>query len=462
MVFSSATFLFAFLPLVLFLVLALPKQARNVVLLLSSLGFYAWGEKWLVLLMLFSIAMNYGIAQLIEKTGKKAYLQMGVFLNLGLLGVYKYSDFIIENTNFLLGSQLKATELSLPIGISFFTFQGLSYLVDVWRKDIQAEKSILNFGTYISFFPQLIAGPIVRYQTVARDLHKVFFHRSAMVRGIELFVLGLLKKLLFANLAGKVADDAFNLPEPTMGMAWIGAICYALQIYYDFSGYSDMAVGLGRIFGFRFPVNFRHPYSAHSMQDFWRRWHITLSTWFRDYLYIPLGGNRKGPFRLYFNLVVVFFFTGLWHGASWNFVVWGLWHGLFLVVERLLRKRKLDWLQYFAPIYVGWVVLTGWVFFRADSLEAALQYLSIMHGFQEGYNWSALRLFSPYHTTVILFALLACWPLRKKLLWFMQRKLQLPQASVLGIKALSLLVALVFCAFELASSTFNPFIYFRF
>lgn len=462
MVFSSATFLFAFLPVVLLLVLLLPKGGRNVALLVGSLFFYTWGEGWLVGLMILSILMNYGLGKAIEQTGQKPYLTWGIGLNLGFLAVFKYTDFLIENVNQLVGTSFEPTELSLPIGISFFTFQGLSYLVDVWRKDIKAEKSVLNFGTYISFFPQLIAGPIVRYQTVARDLHKVYFHRSAVVRGIELFVLGLFKKLLFANIAGKVANDAFNLPEPTMGMAWLGALCYALQIYYDFSGYSDMAVGLGRIFGFRFPVNFRHPYSALSMQGFWRRWHITLSTWFRDYLYIPLGGNRKGPLKVYVNLLVVFFCTGLWHGASWNFVVWGLWHGAFLVIERLLRKQNLVALKPLSPIYVWWVVLMGWVFFRAADLEAALHYLSIMYGLTEGYNWSALRLFSPYQTLVIVAAFIACWPVRKKLLWYVQRKMQVPTNFIFGIKVVSLCIALVFCSFELASSTFNPFIYFRF
>jgi len=461
MVFSSATFLFAFLPLVFLLVLAVPKKGRNLVLLVSSLLFYAWGEEWLVVLMLLSIILNHSFGLLIERRRNKKLLILGIALNLSFLALFKYTDFIIENINSLAGTSIELTKLSLPIGISFFTFQGLSYLVDVWRKDIKAEKSVLNFGTYISFFPQLIAGPIVRYSSVAKDLHKVRFSQHGIVKGIELFSIGLLKKLLFANTAGKVADDVFNLPEPAMGMAWIGVVCYALQIYFDFSGYSDMAVGLGRVFGFRFPVNFKHPYAAMSMQDFWRRWHITLSTWFRDYLYIPLGGNRKGPFRLYFNLLVVFFFTGLWHGASWNFVVWGLWHGLFLLIERILRKNSISVPKVLAPLYLWWVVLMGWVFFRAENLEAATDCLSIMYGFTEGYNWTALRLFSPFQTLVLILGLLACWPIRRQFtlgLYQIKRIAFLPSVAKLGF----LLLALIFCCFELASSTFNPFIYFRF
>lgn len=461
MVFSSATFLFAFLPLVLALVLVVPKIGRNLVLLVSSLLFYAWGEGWLVSLMLASIAMNHGLGLLIERTGDKKFLIVGVALNLGFLGVFKYTDFILENINSVVGTSIELTQLSLPIGISFFTFQGLSYLVDVWRKDIPAEKSVLSFGTYISFFPQLIAGPIVRYSTIAKDLHRVRFSQQGIVKGIELFSIGLLKKLLFANTAGKVADDVFNLPEPAMGMAWIGLICYALQIYFDFSGYSDMAVGLGRVFGFRFPLNFKHPYAAGSMQDFWRRWHITLSTWFRDYLYIPLGGNRKGPFRLYFNLLAVFFFTGLWHGASWNFVVWGLWHGIFLLLERALRNSTIRFPKILSPLYLWWVVLMGWVFFRAENLQAAIDYLSIMYGITEGYNWTALRLFSNYQTVILLLGLLACWPIRKYLVLNLCRLTHstvTPQFVKFGF----LLLVLVFCSFELASSTFNPFIYFRF
>lgn len=461
MVFSSATFLFAFLPLVLALVLVVPKIGRNLVLLVSSLLFYAWGEGWLVSLMLASIAMNHGLGLLIERTGDKKFLIAGIALNLGFLGVFKYTDFILENINSVVGTSIELTQLSLPIGISFFTFQGLSYLVDVWRKDIPAEKSVLSFGTYISFFPQLIAGPIVRYSTIAKDLHRVRFSQQGIVKGIELFSIGLLKKLLFANTAGKVADDVFNLPEPAMGMAWIGVICYALQIYFDFSGYSDMAVGLGRVFGFRFPLNFKHPYAAGSMQDFWRRWHITLSTWFRDYLYIPLGGNRKGPFRLYFNLLAVFFFTGLWHGASWNFVAWGLWHGIFLLLERALRNSTIRFPKILSPLYLWWVVLMGWVFFRAENLQAAVDYLSIMYGITEGYNWTALRLFSNYQTVILLLGLLACWPIRKYLvlnLYRLTHSTVTPQFAKFGF----LLLVLVFCSFELASSTFNPFIYFRF
>ena len=459
MVFSSATFLFAFLPAVLLLVLVFPARFRNVILLLCSLFFYAWGEQVLVGLMMFSIAINYGFARLIDQSKTKFWLYTGVGLNLGMLVVFKYTDFLIENFNELFKSDVELTNISLPIGISFFTFQGLSYLIDVHRKVVTSQKSLIKFGTYISFFPQLIAGPIVRYQTVAKDLSKVHFSRAQTARGFEIFAYGLIKKLLFANTAGKIADEVFNLPDPATPMAWAGAICYALQIYYDFSGYSDMAIGLGKAFGFRFPVNFKHPYAARSMQDFWRRWHITLSTWFRDYLYIPLGGNRQGPVKTYFNLLVVFFFTGLWHGASWNFVIWGLWHGLFLLIERMLRGRGFG-PKIFGHFYTFMVVVLGWVFFRAETFGGALDIFESMFFLKDGYNYTALRLFSTYQSIILVLAAIFCMPARYVLFkWAIRR---IPGNLFILLRLGLLALILFFSMLELASSTFNPFIYFRF
>jgi len=342
-VFSSVTFVFYFLPLVLVAYLLLP--ARNIVLLFASLVFYAWGETYFIAVLMVSIGLNYLFGILIEKSydekRRTTALFLGLGADLGLLCLFKYLNFIADNLNVFLSTggyaPIEIHHIHLPLGISFFTFQAMSYLVDVYRRTVPAERNIFNLGLYIAMFPQLVAGPIVRFNQIADQLHKRSVTTDAFSLGVRRFVVGLGQKMLIANILAVPADAIFAVPSEglTPAIAWLGVVAYTLQIYFDFAGYSNMAIGLGHMFGFTLPENFNYPYIAQSITEFWRRWHISLSRWFRDYLYIPLGGNRKGSYRTYANLFVVFFLCGLWHGASWNFVVWGLFHGFFLVVERV-------------------------------------------------------------------------------------------------------------------------------
>ncbi|THB78236.1 MAG: MBOAT family protein [Desulfobulbaceae bacterium] len=391
MVFSSIIFLFLFLPIVLLSYLIGGQRFKNIILLVASLFFYAWGENIFVLLMLVSISINYILGLLIDKSQKEGGkgivpLTIAIMANLGLLGGFKYTNFLIANLNQFLGQlgfePIIIDQVHLPIGISFFTFQALSYVIDLYRKDASVQKNPINIALYISLFPQLIAGPIVRYHDVAKQITSRVTRFEDFYYGVERFIIGLGKKVLIANVLGRTADYIFSLPAEQVPatLAWIGAISYTLQIYYDFSGYSDMAIGLGRMFGFKFLENFNYPYIATSIRDFWRRWHISLSSWFRDYLYIPLGGSRKGAGRTYLNLLLVFFLCGLWHGASWTFVIWGLYHGLFLIIERFAPVKKVfGWLPALVKhCYVILVVIVGWVFFRAETLEHALAYLQAM------------------------------------------------------------------------------------
>ena len=391
MVFSSTIFLFLFLPVVLFAYLSFGIKLRNIVLLAASLFFYAWGENVFVLLMLVSITLNYFFGLLIEKaqlSGKKGKfpLVLAIGANLGFLGFFKYANFIVANLNTFLGylgfAEIVLRDVHLPIGISFFTFQALSYVIDLYRREAPVQRNPINIALYISLFPQLIAGPIVRYNDIAEQITGRTTRFDDFSSGVQRFIIGLGKKVLVANVLGRTADYIFSLPPDRipMGLAWLGAIAYTLQIYYDFSGYSDMAIGLGRMFGFRFLENFNYPYISKSVREFWRRWHISLSSWFRDYLYIPLGGSRKGLARTYINLLVVFFLCGLWHGASWTFVVWGLYHGCFLVLERIMPGRRLLEIipGFFRHIYVLLVVIVGWVFFRAETIGYAVDYLGAM------------------------------------------------------------------------------------
>ncbi len=353
MLFSSPVFLFGFLPLLLVFYFLCPKSLRNVLLLLASLWFYAWGEPSLVVLMLISTAMNYGLGCWVdvtrERPASKWILAFAVALNLSFLVYYKYAGFLIDSLNSLLAfvgtPSLGRPEVTLPIGISFYTFQAMSYVIDVYRGQAQAERNPINVALYIALFPQLIAGPIVRYTDVAAQIKVRSIDRDSFAYGIQRFIVGLGKKMLIANSAASVADAAFEIPDNqlSLAVAWLGILCYTVQIYFDFSGYSDMAIGLGRMFGFKFLENFNYPYIAKSVTDFWRRWHISLSTWYRDYLYIPLGGNRCAPWRVSLNLMIVFVLCGLWHGASWNFAIWGIYHGSFLMLERgRLGRNRFD------------------------------------------------------------------------------------------------------------------------
>ena len=468
MIFSSTVFLFGFLPCILLCYYAVPFRLKNILLLFASLLFYAWGELAYTLLMIASIVWNYFLGRLIDRGhgNKKIALVFGVTGNLLLLGYFKYSNFIIENINVLFSviglSALQPDPVHLPLGISFFTFQAISYLVDVYRGESKCQKNLLTLGLYISMFPQLIAGPIVRYGTVARQLVRRTITFVQMEKGVLRFVYGLAKKLLIANPLGEMADALFALPadQLTAFPAWLAIIAYSLQIYFDFSGYSDMAIGLGLMLGFTFPENFNYPYIARSIRDFWRRWHMSLTAWLRDYLYIPLGGSRVAAPRIAFNLITVFLLCGLWHGASWNFIIWGGWHGAFIILERGSFGRVLYKLPaYFQHFYLLLVVTIGWVFFRSESLAQALSLLQALSGFQ---GWTndlyPVQLYLSGETPMAgLAGCVLSMPI------FQMIKARLEEGVQGFVIRLSLMSLLLYGSFmKISSGTYNPFLYFRF
>lgn len=461
MVFSTPIFLFLFLPAVLVLNYIIPKKyiaAKNVVLLIASLFFYAWGEPKNVLLMLLSIAVNYVCGLLLgrfdsDEKKRKVVLWASVVFNLGLLFFFKYF-------NFVTGGLFPV--IKLPIGISFFTFQIMSYTIDVYRRSVEPQKSLLKLALYISLFPQLIAGPIVRYIDVEKQLTYRECTAEKTARGMIRFSMGLAKKVIVSNTVAAICDGIFGSTNTVPAFtAWVGVICYALQIYFDFSGYSDMAIGMGHMLGFDFLENFNYPYVSCSVQEFWRRWHISLSSWFRDYLYIPLGGNRRGKVRTYINLIIVFACTGLWHGASFSFIVWGLWHGLFLVIERLGFKKVLDKL----PKFIGWiytmlVVLVGWVFFRADTLSAAMKYLGEMFSFSGGVA-NGMAQFDNLSFIITVIAIILCTPVYQ----FLKGKLEKTEGGKKAAFVIGAVLAtglFILSVIFLTGLGYNPFIYFRF
>jgi len=390
--FSSVIFIFFFLPLTLAVYFLTPQRFKNLSLLVMSLLFYFWTEGNYLLVLITSFLGNYGFALLIEKYGKngkgekgKVALSIAIAFNIGLLIFFKYLGFMARQFGFLgvpTGFALAIPKIYLPVGISFFTFKGLSYVIDVYRRDVRVQKNVVDYALYHSFFPQLLAGPIARYRGMASQMIRRRVMLEGFRAGMERFIIGLGKKVLIANQLGPLADQVFNLPLARLSSpaAWLGITCYTLQIYFDFSGYSDMAIGIGRMFGFNTPENFNYPYIARSVREFWRRWHITLSEWFRDYLYIPLGGNRGSSYKTYFNLIVVFLLCGLWHGASWTFIVWGMWHGLFLAFERTKPGSKLSRLGILSHLYTCFVFVLGWVFFRSADMAQAINYLRAMFG----------------------------------------------------------------------------------
>lgn len=480
MLFSSIEFLCGFLPLTLLIYFLLPgRRLRNRFLLLMSLGFYAWGEPLYVFLMLAAIGGNYLLglaAEYVYRPGWAGKLVIPAMLifNLGLLGVFKYTGFVVDNLNAALGLNLVNPGISLPIGISFFTFQGMSYVIDVWRGEARARHNLLDVGLYVAFFPQLIAGPIVRYNTIAAEIDGRRESWQDFASGVQLFIIGLAKKIILANNFAIVADklfDAGGYSSLSVGAAWLGAIAYTLQIYFDFGGYSDMAIGLGRMFGFHFLANFNYPYIARSVTEFWRRWHISLSSWFRDYVYIPLGGNRRGPGRQVANLLAVWLLTGLWHGANWTFVAWGLYYFCFLVGEKLLAPKvpqKLRRLPVISNLAVMLVVIVGWVLFRAPDIGSAGEYLGAMFGLygnpltDEAF-WYQLG----ENKVQLVLAAMAAVPLLPALQQGIGRLgLKVGRgwaggAYVLG-RDLILLLLLLVCLAALAKGSYNPFIYFNF
>lgn len=470
MVFSSTVFLFIFLPVSYLIYLAVPGiKAKNLWLIVISLIFYAFGEPITVFLMVFSVLVNYILARLIAhvKTHKKIWLVLAVVFNLGLLGVFKYAGFFTETLNALLPVDLPVPHIRLPIGISFFTFQILSYVIDVYKDNGVVQKNFLNVLLYISLFPQLIAGPIVKYYDISKQIDSRKITAADTAYGVRRFIIGLSKKVLIANTVGAVSDSMFALQSGDMSVltCWLGGIAYTLQIYYDFSGYSDMAIGLGHMLGFTFKENFNYPYTADSVQEFWRRWHISLSSWFKEYLYIPLGGNRKGKLRTATNRIIVFFCTGLWHGANMTFVVWGLLHGFFLLLESYkvipLEKLKLKPVKH---IYTMLVVTVTFVIFRADTLSQAMTFIAKMF---TGFEISAASLtafssqFSLLFITILLLAVIFSTPISRNVENLLQKSKSGTAIADYGSYALSLMM-LALCIISLASSTFNPFIYLQF
>lgn len=466
MLFSSITFLFTFLPITLLLYYLVPRKAKNAVLLITSLIFYAWGEPVYIFLMIISILFNYFSGMDIAlKLGKKRAcrrsLVFTIAVNLFILGFFKYYGFVVQNLNAVLPFEIPYKELALPIGISFYTFQTLSYIIDLYRGKVDVQVNLIDFGTYVTMFPQLIAGPIVRYADVEKQLRSRKESAVKFGQGASLFIVGLAKKVILANTAGAVYQEVTGMSGVSVLTAWIGCLAFTFQIYFDFSGYSDMAVGLGRMFGFEFLQNFNYPYISRSVTEFWRRWHMSLGGWFREYVYIPLGGNRVSVPRHLLNLLIVWFLTGLWHGASWNFVVWGLYYGIILIIEKYLTGRLLEKLPESVRIIYNMVlVMIGWVLFFSPDLGSALVYLGHMFGrgvtgiadrqalYLLGTNW-LLWLMMFIGSTPVMHRL-------GQVLLFDEEnpRTRIGTALYLGVFLLSLAY--------LVTESYNPFLYFRF
>lgn len=474
MVFSSIAFLGLFLPLTCLAYFLTPRRWRNITLAAFSILFYAWGEPRFLILMLVSIGVNFRLAIAIDRAGRhRRLVAIGVTFNLFLLGVFKYTQFFTENLSALLAplgiDPIVVRPLPLPIGISFYTFHAISYLIDIHRRNASPSRNLVDYTLYISLFPQLVAGPIVRYKDIAAQLTQRISTLDDVTAGALRFAMGLAKKVLIANQLAMVADSGFNVPPDQLApsVAWLALLCYTLQIYFDFSGYSDMAIGLARMFGFRFPENFNYPYSARSMQDFWRRWHMSLSTWFRDYVYIPLGGNRCGAGRTLLNLWIVFLLTGFWHGATWNFVLWGAAHGALLTFERVCRiddGAPRSWLtRAMLHGYVVLAVMLTWVLFRADTLGHAAQFYRALAGAvpSAGVSVTVASLVNTPSAILMVVAIALATGAGVPIGQRMQHRLR-----ALGLDGVAAAVfiapALTISAMSIALGQYNPFIYFRF
>lgn len=472
MVFSSLVFLFIFLPVTLAVYFISPQKLKNTVLLLASLIFYAWGEPKYIVIMLFSIFINYLFGWIVSSNNekiRKAGVLVCVLANIGILGIFKYAGFIADNLSLIPGINIKNPNISLPLGISFFTFQAMSYVIDVYRKEASLQKNIFNLALYISLFPQLVAGPIVRYQTIEEQINKRNVTIDGFAEGIRRFIIGAFKKVIIANSLGMAVDTIFsmNIQDISTVSRWIAVIGYSLQIFFDFSGYSDMAIGLGKMFGFEFLENFNYPYIAKSADEFWRRWHISLSTWFRDYVYIPLGGSRKGKSRTYINLMIVWLLTGFWHGASWTFMAWGIYFGILICMEKAFLKEKVfsKLPSAFSHVYLIVAVAIGWIFFRADNFEFSYQILKKVFfiGNVDFFDGTAYAFINDYWFVFLLGIFMS-----------------LPYSIIPGIKKIKLsaifsegciqtyyeilILGMMFIVtvYKLVNSTYNPFLYFRF
>ena len=458
MVFSSILFLFRFMPIAFGIYYLTPRRYKNAVLFVVSLIFYSWGEVRYLPIMIASTVVDYVASLGIERRRAKGfrgrgYLALSLCFNLGSLGFFKYSGFLAENLNALLGLNIPVLALTLPLGISFYTFQTMSYTIDVYREDVKAEHNFINFGAYVTLFPQLIAGPIVRYSDVARELKERTHTLEGVGKGIQTFIMGLGSKVLIANNIGSLWTrvSAMDFATVSTPLAWLGIMAFALQIYFDFSGYSLMAIGLGKMLGFEFPQNFNYPYISKSITEFWRRWHMTLGSWFREYVYIPLGGNRKGAARQYFNILVVWATTGLWHGASWNFVLWGLYFALFLCIEKAFLLKKLEKSRVLSHVYLLVLVLISWALFAITDFALLGQFFTRLFGGYAGSDW--IYYLRNYGITFILGFLFSTPILRK-----VRDKLGENHLLVTVFCAVVFLMSVAY----LVDSTYNPFLYFRF
>ena len=468
MVFSSILFLFYFLPFVLVLYFLSPRKYKNMVLFLSSLMFYSWGEPKYIWIMIFSTVLDYTCGILVnfyklkgQLKKSKIWLLVSIVVNLGFLGFFKYSDFIIENLNNLFNLGIPLLGITLPIGISFYTFQTMSYTIDVYRGDTKVQNNIISFGTYVTLFPQLIAGPIVRYQTVAEEIDNRIESYELFGEGLKRFIIGLGKKVLLANGIGIIWDnisglDITNIPTMT---AWIGIVAFSFQIYFDFSGYSDMAIGLGKIFGFNFLENFNYPYMSKSITEFWRRWHISLGTWFKEYLYFPLGGNRVGRFKYLRNILVVWLLTGIWHGASWNFALWGLYFGIILILEKLFILRLLEKVSpVISRIYTLGLIVLSWVIFAFDSIVDGLNYIKLLFGNSNVGLYDKGSIYILYTNIILFIVLFVSSTDIPKGIW----KNIGEKYNVYLIENIFLLMVFILSVAYLVDQSYNPFLYFRF
>ena len=471
MVFSSLLFLFRFLPIVFLVYVITPKKLKNFVLFLASLIFYAWGEPKYVVLMIFSTVVDFIHGDLVYRFKKKGnikaarcFVASSAIINLGLLGYFKYSGLIIESLGAVLKKDFTIPDIALPIGISFYTFQTMSYTIDIYRGKCKPQKNIIDFGAYVALFPQLIAGPIVSYHQIDQELRERKITTQGFYEGILCFMAGLSKKVLLANNAGLLFDQVKALgSRQSVVAAWIGLLAYSFQIYFDFSGYSDMAIGLGKMLGFHFPKNFDYPYISKSITEFWRRWHITLSSWFRDYVYIPLGGNRKGLIKQIRNIAIVWILTGIWHGASYNYVLWGVYFGLLLILEKMFLKKWLDRIPaVFSHLYSIFFILMGWLIFSFEALGEGMAYGKVMFGMAEVAfaNDMVLYLIRNYGVLLIV-CLIGCTPLVKKWAKVCLESKKHQGLVTVAVNVVMILLFVIITAY-LVDASYNPFLYFRF
>lgn len=469
MVFSSTVFLFAFLPILFLLYFMASNRWRNYILLVFSLIFYAWGEPKFLPVMILLVGLDYMFAFMIDHTEKikhkKICIILTIITNIGLLGYYKYTKFILENVNGILKTEIQIPDIVLPIGISFFTFQAMSYVIDVYRGHVKAQKNPLLVLLYVSLFPQLVAGPIVRYKTVEDEILDRKTTLEDFSAGLERFVIGFAKKIIISNKAGAVTDAIFSAAKIDASMAWLAVISYGIQIYFDFSAYSDMAIGIGRILGFHFDENFNFPFISKSATEFWRRWHISLSSWFRDYVYIPLGGNRKGKGRQIFNMFIVWALTGIWHGAAWTFVLWGIYFFVILLIEKNFLSAKLERLpKIIQHIYFFFIINFSWPIFRGDDLSQTwwvIKHMLRMHITSDG--WTVTNMYLHQYGLYLILGLVFSMPVYS--IWknkFIENKLGKQKVILTGINYLGLLGIFFISILYLVNSSYNPFIYFRF